>query len=117
MVFQALEQHVVEPGGAHDLADGKAGKAVEQRPPCATAMTQQEFRVVLEARDEIVDMIAEFGVTAGDVRQIGVGLGGFFQFRRPHRVGVYFVPLISVLAIQSAVMPPMAKTLLSGERP
>ena len=37
-------------------------------------------------------MIAEFCVAAADMRQIGAGLGGLVRFRRPHRVGIDFVP-------------------------
>ncbi len=37
-------------------------------------------------------MIAELGVAAVDVRQIGAGPGGFLRLRRPHRVGIDVVP-------------------------
>ena len=78
MIFQALQQHVVESGGTNDLADGNAGKAVEQSALlCVPALAQQELGVVLEARDEIVDMIAELGVAAIDMRQVWIGLAGF----------------------------------------
>ena len=56
------------------LRTGSAGKAVEQ-PAVRPALAQQEFRVVLEARDEAVDVIAELGVAAIDMRQVRIGVG------------------------------------------
>ena len=62
MIFQALQQHVVELGGANDLAHRKSGKAVEQSSlVAASALQQQELRVLLEARDEVIDMVAKLG--------------------------------------------------------
>ena len=49
MIAQPLQQHVVEPGRANDVADRSAGKTVEQlAPPCSTPATQQEARVLLK---------------------------------------------------------------------
>ena len=77
MVFQPLQQHVVEPRRANDLADRKAGKPVEQPALIGVpALRQQEPGVVLEARDEIVDMVAELGVAAVDMRQVRDGVVG-----------------------------------------
>src|SRR6202030_1733867 len=88
---QPLQQHVVEPGGANDVADRNAGKSVEQTP-CPAAAAQQEVRVLGKTLDEVVDVIAEFSIAAVGVRQIGAGLGGLVRFRRPHRVGIDLVP-------------------------
>ena len=78
MIAKPLQQHVVEPGRTNDVENRNAGETVEQLvPPCSTAATQQEARVLLETQDEIVDVVAEPGVAAVDVRQIGAGLGGF----------------------------------------
>ena len=100
MILQTLQQHVIESGGANDLADRNAGKAVEYPSQlCVPALMQQKFCVILEARDEIVDMIAKLGVTAIDMRQVRIGLAAFLRFRRPHLVGVYVVPLESCLGI------------------
>src|SRR5450756_3136780 len=94
MIFEALEQHVIESGRTNDLADRNAGKTVEQSSLlCVPALMQQELRVVLEARDEVVDIVAKLGVTAIDMRQVRSGLADFLRFRRPHLVGVYVVPL------------------------
>ena len=37
-------------------------------------------------------MVAEPGIAAVDVRQIGAGLGCLVRFRRPHRIGIDLVP-------------------------
>ncbi len=50
MIAKPLQQHVVKPGRANDLADRDAGKSVEQRAlPRTPAVAQQEARVLLEA--------------------------------------------------------------------
>ncbi len=93
MIAQPLHQHVVKSGRANDVADRNSGKSLEQlAPPCPPAVAQQKVRVLLEAFDEVVDVIAELGVAAVDMRQIGAGLGGLVRFRRPHRVGIDFIP-------------------------
>ena len=75
------------------LRTGTPAKPSNSSPCLASAaVTQQEVRVFLETRDEVVDVIAELGVAAIDMRQIGVGLAGFVRFRRPHRVGIDVVP-------------------------
>src|SRR5450756_249414 len=94
MIFEALEQHVIESGRTNYLADRNAGKTVEQSSLfCVPAQMQQELRVVLEARDEVVDMVGKLGVTAIDMRQVRSGLADFLRFCGPHPVGVYVVPL------------------------
>ena len=93
VIAQPLQQHVVEAGRTNDVTDRNAGKTVEQlAAPCCPAATQQEVRVLLKTFDEVVDVIAEPGIAAVDMRQIGAGLGGLVRFRRPHRVGIDFVP-------------------------
>ena len=93
VVFQTLQQHVVEAGRANDLADRNGGKAVEQAGPARVAApTVQKIRVLLETRYEVADVIAEFGVTSLDMRQVGIGLAGLLRPRRPHLVGVYLIP-------------------------
>jgi hypothetical protein len=92
MIFQPLQQHVVEPGGMHDLADAAIGKAVEQHAG-VTAEARQESRVIRKARNKVFDMVGELGVTAADMRQVRIDFADFLCFDRPHRVGVDVLPL------------------------
>ena len=49
--------------------------------------------------------------------RLGLVLAAWFDFAGRIASELILSQVISVLAFQSAVMPPMAKTMLSGERP
>ena len=96
IIFQALEQHGIEARSTNDLANRKAGKACKYITRLwILASLQQEFGVVLEARNKIIDMISKLGIAAIDVRQIRIDIAGFLRPRRPHLVGIYVVPFDS----------------------
>ena len=71
MVFQALQQHVVEAGRADHFADGDAGETVEQI--CRRhrrGVAAQKISVIRKARDQALDMIGKLGVMAADMGQV-----------------------------------------------
>ena len=93
MGFQALDQHVIELCRADDLADGYVGKTVEQAAQCRVpGSARQKAGVIGKARDEVLDMVAELGVSTVDVRQVRIGGAALLRFRRAHRVGVDIGP-------------------------
>ena len=85
MGLQPLQQHRIEARRPHDLADRRAGKAIEQMSLIRSPRPlRQKPGIVLKARDEGVDMIAESRVAAVDMRQIRVRLVDQFCSGRPH---------------------------------
>ena len=49
---------------------------------------QEERRVVFEAGDELLDVIAKLGVTAVDMRQIRHGFFDLARFAGTHVIGI-----------------------------
>src|SRR6516164_617129 len=89
MIFETLQQHGVEAGGSNDLADGKAGKTVEQVVLCCiSALLQQELGVIIKARDKIIDMVSKPGVLTIDMWQVWNRLIDLCRLLRPHCIGV-----------------------------
>ena len=60
--------------------------------PAAAGLPPQKTRIIGKARNEALDMVGEFGVTAAEMRQVGIRLAGLLRFARPHGVGIDRVP-------------------------
>ena len=89
LIFQPLKQHGIESCGANDLPDWKAGETLVHVPElCVPALPLQKFRVVLEPRDEIVDVIRQSGIAAVNVRQVRIGFARLLRSGRPHLVRI-----------------------------
>ena len=117
MVSQPLQQHVIEPGGPNDPAHRPRRQSRRTaRPGLAPALAQQEPGVVLEARDEVVDVVAELGVAAVDMRQVRDGVRRSSLVFVGRMVSELMLLHVSFIRdVQSDVIPPIANTLLSGD--